>query len=622
MSETLVAERCDTVNQEKLAALGNQKVLEFAGKYIAICNPDSVFVVSDSAEDLDYIKKQAVLKGEESVLATNGHTYHFDGMKDQGRDKANTKYLMSEGLKLSSHVNTVDKAAGTQEIEGFLKDSMVGKEMIVAVFCLGPIDSEFSIPCIQITDSNYVIHSESILYRNGYNYLKNNSQKEFFKFVHTAGELENNVCKSVENRRVYIDLKEDTVFSTNTQYAGNCVGLKKLAMRLAIQKASKEGWLTEHMFIMNVKDKAGKDTYFTGAFPSACGKTSTSMLQGEAIVGDDIAYIRKRDGKAYTANVEAGIFGIIENVNASGDPAIFDALTQPGEVIFSNILVGEDNNPYWLGDDRDIPASGTNYSGQWTPEKTDANGNKITHSHKNARYTVSISKLANRDSKADDPNGVEISGMIYGGRDSDTSVPVEEALSWQQGIIAKGASIESETTAATIGQSGVRVFNPMSNMDFLSITLGKYIQNNLDFSKDLNHVPSIFSVNYFLKGQDGKYLNGMKDKHIWLKWMGLRVNDEVKAIPTPSGFIPYYEDLKPLFSEVLDKEYTQEEYIEQFTYRIPENLTKVDRVIAAYKKEGGDIPTVVFEELEAQKQRLLDAQAKYGDYVSPLDFTV
>jgi phosphoenolpyruvate carboxykinase (GTP) len=371
------------------------------------------------------------------------------------------------------------------------------------------------------------------------------------------------------------------------------------------------------MFVMNVHGEGNRSTYFTGAFPSACGKTSTSMLEGETIVGDDIAYLREKNGKMMTVNVEAGIFGIIQDINAVGDPAIYDVLTNPGEVIFSNVLVTDDQMPYWLGKTKEWPLKGINYQGEWVAGKKEAQGAEITPSHKNARYTISLSKLKNRDVNADNPEGVEVNGIIYGGRDSSISVPVEEAFDWAHGIIAKGASLESETTAATLGQEGVLSFSPMSNIDFLSISLGSYIQANLDFAKKLHSIPPIFSVNYFLKNEAGKYLNGVKDKHVWIKWMEQRVHGEVDAITTPTGRIPRYEDLQRLFKQVLNKDYSESDYVAQFSIRVQENLKKLDRIVSIYKKEGADIPAILFDVLTAQKERLQEFQSRYGDVVSP-----
>jgi phosphoenolpyruvate carboxykinase (GTP) len=579
-----------------------------------------VFVCTDADDDLAYIRKRSVENGEETPLAIEGHTFHFDGYYDQARDKANTKYLLSAGKDLGASLNSTEKEAGTKEVRGFLKDSMVGRQMLVCFFCLGPTNSEFSIPCVQITDSPYVAHSECLLYRPGYKQFKSiGDSPVFFRFLHSEGELENYVSKNVDKRRVYIDLDENIVYSVNTQYGGNTIGLKKLSLRLAINKSSKEGWLAEHMFVMGVHGSAGRVTYFTGAFPSACGKTSTSMLPGQTIVGDDIAYLRKKGGEIRCVNVESGIFGIIRDVNSTDDPVIYEALTQPGEVIFGNVLVTDDGKPHWLGMGRELPGEGTNYSGKWHKGKTDDKGNEISPSHKNARYTVRISDLSNRDPRLDDPEGVPVGGIIYGGRDSDTLVPVEQAFDWTEGIIAKGAMLESETTAATLGKEGVRTFNIMSNMDFVSLPLGRYIQNNLDFAEGIAKPPLIFSVNYFLKGKDGRYLNGMLDKKVWVLWAELRVNGDVEVIETPTGMIPKYEDLAGLFQRELGTDYTRESYIEQFSIRVPNLLAKIGRVEEIYKAKVPDTPQIVFDVFGRQRERLNAAKDKLGECISPFD---
>jgi len=610
-------------NYKRLIALDNPKLHEFIADAIELCKPASVFVSTGSAEDIDYIRKLAVKTGEETPLDIPGHTVHFDGYHDQARDKARTKYLLPPGSDLGASLSSIEKKAGVEEVRSFLKDSMVGREMLVCFWCLGPTDSDFSIPAVQITDSPYVAHSESILFRPGYEQFKKiGASLDFFRFIHSEGELENAVSKNIDKRRVYIDLEEDLVYSVNTQYGGNTIGLKKLALRLAIKKGSEEGWLAEHMFVMGAHGPGGRVTYFTGAFPSACGKTSTSMLPGQTIIGDDIAYFRKKAGQIRCVNVEKGIFGIIRDVNVEDDPVIYGALTKPCEVIFSNVLFDDESRPHWLGMGSELPTEGTNHSGKWHKGKKDADGNEITASHKNARYCLNIPDLSNRDPLIDDPDGVPAGGVIYGGRDSDTWVPVEQAFSWAEGIIGKGASIESETTAATLGKEGVRTFNLMSNLDFLSIPLGRYIQNNLDFAKGIDNPPLIFSVNYFLRGKDGKYLNGMADKKVWILWAELRVNGDVDAIETPTGFMPKYEDLAKLFKEQLGKEYSKAEYVQQFTIRVPENFAKVDRVEKIYKEEVPDTPKIVFDTFAKIRSRLKTAQDKHGDYISPFDLAV
>jgi phosphoenolpyruvate carboxykinase (GTP) len=341
------------------------------------------------------------------------------------------------------------------------------------------------------------------------------------------------------------------------------------------------------------------------------------MLCPGIIAVDDIAYIRVgEDGQAYAVNVEQGVFGIIRDVNPDDDPLIYKALTTPRELIFSNVLI-VDGEPYWLGMGQDVPKEGTNHVGEWKEGMKGPDGNATTASHKNARYTIRISDLDNADSKADDPAGVPVGGFIYGGRDSDTTVPVFESLSWSHGVYI-GSIVESETTSATLGKAGVRKHNPMANLDFIVIPLGLYIKNHLAFGEKLDKVPKIFHTNYFLK-EDGKYLNGMLDKKVWLLWMDGRVNNEFGAIETPIGMIPKFEDIKKLFKEVLDKEYSKEDYEQQFSIRIAKLLEKIERMNPIFADEE-ELPKVFIEHMEQEKERLLKAKEKYGkEVISPFD---
>jgi len=608
---------------QKLVRINNSKLDHFIAKYIDLCNPAKVFICTDSPRDIQYIRDAAVRNKEEAELATENHTIHFDGYYDQARDKKQTKFLIPRGVDLGSEINSIDRDAGIKEIHDILKDIMAGHELYVNFFCLGPQNSEFSIPCVQLTDSSYVAHSENLLYRQGYReFIRLGENARFFKFVHSQGELTEAglgllVSKNIEKRRVYIDIQDEIIFSTNTQYGGNTIGLKKLAMRLAINRASKEGWLTEHMLVMGVHGPGGRISYFTGAFPSMCGKTSTAMIEGETIVGDDIAYLRKIDGQVRAVNVEKGLFGIIDGINSTDDTLQWKALHSKNEIIFSNILVTEDKKPHWNGKDGAVPDKGVNFSGNWFHGKKNKEGKDISPSHKNARFTFDLSILENVDPNLNEPNGVAVNGFIYGGRDSDTSVPVEEAFDWTHGIITKGACLESETTAATLGKEGVRVFNPMSNLDFLSIPIGRYIEDNLNFGKAVSAPPKIFSVNYFLRDSNGKFMNHKNDKHVWLKWMEHRVHNNVGAINTPTGLIPEYHDLKKLFKSTLHKDYTETDYKKQFTVRIPENIAKINRLTEIFKVRVQDTPKIVFIVLEEQKTRLEKTRKIHGDYVSP-----
>lgn len=617
--EKVLGDRLESSEYEKLERIGNPHLIDFIAKYVLLCNPESVFISDGSEEAIEFIREEALRSGEEETLAIKGHTVHFDGYYDQARDREHTKILVPKGVDLEPLIRTMDRDEGLREIHEILKDIMRGRKMYVLLLCLGPINSPFSIPTIQITDSAYVAHSENILYRQGYEeFLRRGATDYFFKFIHSQGELdERKNSKNLDKRRIYIDLEGDTVYSANTQYGGNTIGMKKLAMRLAINHASKEGWLVEHMLIMRINGPRGRMTYITGAFPSLCGKTSTSMLPGENIVGDDIAYIRNIRGEARAVNVEKGIFGIIRDVNSKDDPIIYKVLSSENEVIFSNVLVTEDKQVHWLGKDGEVPEKGYNYSDKWWKGKKDEKGKEIPCSHPNARFTVSLTSFENLDDRWDDTQGVEIKAFVYGGRDSDTWVPIQEAFDWEHGIICKGASLESERTAAVLGKEGEREFNPMSNLDFLSIPLGKYIEMNLEFGRRLEKPPKIFGINYFLIDKDtGKFLNDKMDKRVWYKWIELRVHNNVDAIKTPTGYIPCYNDLKTLFKEVLGKDYIEDDWIKQFTIRVKENLAKIDRIERIYRTIK-DVPEIIFKVLDEERKRLLEVQ-KIGDYISPL----
>lgn len=618
----LLKKLMDSESYSRLAELANPHAEAFLSEYAELCEPESIYFCNDSDEDSRLIRRESINMGEEKQVGLPGQTVHFDGYYDQARDPKNTFYLLPEGTDLGPHILSLEREKGLSNVKGILKGIMRGKKMFVGCFCLGPVNSPFSISAFQLTDSPYVMHSERILYRNGYEQFKRlRGGNGFFRFIHSEGELENHVSKNLEDRRIYMDLTDNTVYSVNTQYAGNTVGLKKLALRLAIQKSNHEDWLTEHMLLMGVNGPGGRKTYISGAFPSACGKTSTAMLPGESIVGDDIVYMRVIDGQVRAVNVENGIFGIIQDVNAEDDPLIYKVLSTEGETIFSNVCYDEEGKLYWLGNKKPLPEQGVNHSGPWHPGKKDRDGKEIPVSNKNARYTIPLNRLENYDANANDPLGVPLGGIVYGGRDSDTTVPVEQSFNWIHGMVTKGASIESETTAATLGSEGVRKFNPMSNLEFVSVPLSMYLKNNLEFGAKTENPPLIFGVNYFLKNKEGKYHNGMEDKRVWIRWAEKRIHNEVRAYETATGYIPLYGDLSILFKDVLGKEYTEDAYNEQFTLRIPELLAKIDRIEKEYGGET-DIPPVIFDELSAQRRRLLEAQEKFGDYIRPQSWQV
>jgi len=616
--EDVLKSRMDDESYRKLEVLNNSVLDELVARAVLRFQPRSVFVSDGSEKDLYYTRVRALRNGEEAPLLMPGHTVHYDGYEDQGRDPANTKFLTPGGAPLGPGINCMDRDEGLSEIDAIMDSIMSGKEMVVSFYSLGPVGTEFAIPCVQITDSFYVAHSEDILYRQGYELFKDLEGERFFSFLHSAGGLEEGVSRRVDLRRVYIDLENRFVHAANTQYAGNTVAAKKLAHRLAISRAAREGWLAEHLFIGSVPDYEGRTTtYVAGAFPSWCGKTSTSMLFN--VVGDDLAHLRKQNGKVMAANVEKGMFGVIKDVNPKDDPYINEILVNSGEIIFSNILDVEGRG-YWQGmgkEEKDLPLRGRNHSGLWWKGKKDAKGREIPLSHANARFCVALDKIKNYDPA----QVVELEGIIYGGRSGRRPVPVTQSYGWVHGVFY-GASIESEPTAATVGSAPKVLINPMANKEFLSIPLGKYLANHIRFGEGLRELPRVFYVNYFLRDEKGNFTNSKMDKKVWVRWMERRIRGRMKAYATPVGYIPVFEDLPELFERELGNDYTLEQYESQFAIRTPQLLEKLGIVEEYYEKQQQvhPVPDEIFQMIRIQKKLLQEVANRWGEVVSPLKF--
>jgi phosphoenolpyruvate carboxykinase (GTP) len=300
------------------------------------------------------------------------------------------------------------------------------------------------------------------------------------------------------------------------------------------------------------------------------------------------------------------------------DPLIFKTIQTAGlEMIFSNVLTGPDNEPYWLGMGVDHPMRGWNFSGEWFEGKTDREHNPIPFAHSNARYTLRLGYLENIDPAYNDRNGVPVKGIIYGGRDSDTSVPIEEAADWKSGIILKACTLESETTSATIGQEGVLAPQPMANLDFISYPIGAYIGNNIRFVEGMKQVPRIYAVNYFLKDGQGNFLTHKLAKKVWLHWAEQRIHNEVDAYRTPLGFIPKHEDLKALFQQIFQEDFPKELYQELFKFRIDAWAAKISRAIRFYKRTAPDCPEEYYGIWRSTIEKLQDLRRKFGPFIAP-----
>jgi phosphoenolpyruvate carboxykinase (GTP) len=374
------------------------------------------------------------------------------------------------------------------------------------------------------------------------------------------------------------------------------------------------------MFITGLTGPGERTTYFAGAAPSGCGKTTTAMV-GTDFVGDDLAQLWIDDkGSLRAINPECGIFGIVQDVNQDGDPYLMKALREPGEVIFSNVLVDGAKLPRWVGDGDSPPAGGYNFQGPWEPGKTDADGKAIPMSHPNARCTLSCKAIGNYNREAaEDPAGVPISVITYSGRDADTMPPVVVAEGPDYGVVM-GASILSKATATEVGVSGVRR-QPWANAPFIPGSLAEYMDAQFMFfhSYKLRQPPLMASLNYFLtaasRGEEGDGLLGEKrDVQVWMTWLERRVHGEVDAIRTPIGLVPTYGNLNELFSEI-GKAYPRSLYSKQFSLYVDNILARIQLQREAWQQEP-NVPWRLFEIYDRQRLELSALKERYGVVVS------
>ncbi len=629
-AQNVLSDNLDEANLKKLSVITNADALIKIANAIVHCKPDSVFVNTGSAEDLDWIRQYSLDKGEERKLAQNGHTIHFDLPQDQARLVNQTFYIINEGEKMSSLAKSILRDEGTDYVRTYMDNIMKGLTMMIGFYSRGPVGAEASIPAIEISSSTYVLHSAELLYRNCYDKFDSEADRVgvFFTNVHSEGA---NRPEDVPNARIFMDRSWLTTFSCYCTYAGNTLLMKKGNHRFCVDYATyykKGAHLSEHMFITGMTGLDGRKTFMAGAAPSGCGKTTTAMV-GTDFIGDDLAQLWiAADGTVRAINPEKGIFGIVEDVNREGDPYLMDCLRGDGtEVIWSNVLIDEHDVPHWVGNGEPPPEKGVNFQGEWWPGKTDADGNPVPMSHKNSRCTLLAEAIANHNTEAaEDPAGVPVKVITYSGRDSDTMPPVWAAKSMDEGVVI-GASIVSQATATEIGVTGVRR-QPWANAPFIPGALADYMDAQFLFfnSEQISDQgrPIMAGLNYFLthenRGGAGSGLLGeKKDVKVWLGWLELFANGDVKAIDSPIGWLPHYEDLKKLFGGI-DKEYPKSLYDMQFALYVDNILNRIDMQTEAYEKED-DIPPQLFAVYEKQKSELLALKEKSGPVVSVDDLS-
>ena len=622
----LFEKRLDAANLAKIQQITTPAVLVKIANAIVMCDPAAIFVNTGTVEDRAWIKRYALEKGEEKALPMPNHTIHYDLKQEQGRIIDRTFYIVDPDEAVSSLALKKLRQDALEEIQREMTSIMQDKTMIVGCYVRGPVGSPVSNPALEITSSAYVSHSAEILYRNAFSQFDREvtRQGHFYTNIHSEGL---NRPEDLPNARVFMDRNHRTTYSFKCTYAGNTLLLKKGNHRFSVDRSVYEKCgqeLAEHMFITGIDGPNGRITWVTGAAPSGCGKTTTAMA-GNHFVGDDLAQMWiAADGSIRSINPECGIFGIVEDVNRDGDPMLMHCLREPGtEVIWSNVLIDDEGKPHWQGNGETHPNKGINFQGAWKEGMADADGKPIPISHPNARCTLASTALGNYSERAEDPAGVGTRVVTYSGRDSNTMPPVWAARNADEGVVI-GACIVSAATATEVGAIGIKRA-PWANAPFIPGALGDYMDAQFRFFGSdqigVDKRPVMAGLNYFLtheaRGGEGQKLLGEKrDVKVWLAWLERRAHDDVGAIETPIGYLPRYEDLKTLFSTIIDKAYPESLYNQQFSLYVDNILARVELQIDAYRKED-HIPAKLFQVLEAQKEGLTGLKKQYGPIVTP-----
>ncbi|WP_397607210.1 phosphoenolpyruvate carboxykinase (GTP) [Silanimonas sp.] len=489
---------------------------------------------------------------------------------------------------------------GHAQMDALFAGCMKGRTLYVIPYCMGPIDSPLSRCGVEITDSPYVVANMRLMTRMGSAALARIEREgSFVRGLHSTGELD-------PDRRFIMHFPEElAIKSYGSGYGGNALlGKKCHALRIASYQARTEGWLAEHMLIVGIENPQGETHYVAAAFPSACGKTNLAMLippegyrsQGWKVwtVGDDICWMRPgADGRLYAINPEAGYFGVAPGTGAKSNPNALAMLDR--DAIFTNVGVTADNQPWWEGLDDRVPVT------DWKGQPFDAA--KGPAAHPNARFTVSAKQCPSYSPKAEDPQGVPISAIVFGGRRASLVPLVFEARDWTHGVLV-GAGMASETTAAATGAVGVVRRDSMAMKPFCGYNFADYFSHWLSFGAKADKLPKVFHVNWFRKGSDGKFLwPGFGDNLRVLEWMLKRCEGKAAAIETPVGLFPKREDLNldglKLSDEARDVLFGYDrdgwkdemasigEYLAEFGPRLPAALeAERQRVAAALEAEA------------------------------------
>jgi phosphoenolpyruvate carboxykinase (GTP) len=481
------------------------------------------------------------------------------------------------------------------KMDGLFKGCMKGRTLYVVPYCMGPIDSPYSRCGVEITDSAYVVLNMAIMTRMGRPALERIAADggHFVRGLHSIGELD-------PNRRFIMHFPEElSIKSFGSGYGGNALlGKKCHALRIASYQARTEGWLAEHMLIVGLKNPKGELHYVACAFPSACGKTNLAMLippdsmPGWEVftVGDDICWMQPGpDGRLWAINPEAGYFGVAPGTGPKTNKNAYDMIRK--DTLFTNVAVTANNEPWWEGIGSGEPV--TDWLGRpYDPQNGPA-------AHPNSRFTVSAVHNPSYTKEAENPKGVPISAIVFGGRRREIAPLVYEARSWQHGVLV-GASVASETTAAATGAVGVVRRDSMAMKPFCGYNFGDYFQHWLNVGAKLKNPPKVFHVNWFRQGADGKFLwPGFGDNLRVLSWMLDRVAGRAGAKETAIGNLPRPEDLNLSGLDIKPQVVEELLSVKQDAWR--KEVAEIRNYLGEY---GTRTPKAMYTELDGVEQRL------------------
>jgi len=521
-----------------------KKLSQWVHSVAEITKPDTVAWCDGSEEEFSSLVEG--MSSDGTLIKLNERTYpncylHRSDPNDVARSEEATFICSQDKDDAGPTNNWMAPDEAHAKLRQLLEGCMLRRTMYVIPYLLGPVNSPYSQVGVELTDSPYVAASMEIMTKVGHAALEHLRNDEFVKGLHSMGTL--------DPRSKYICHfpDEKLIMSLNSNYGGNALLSKKChSLRLASVMARDEGWLAEHMLIIGIEAPDGTLTYVTGAFPSASGKTNLTMLKPPDYmkrwnvwaVSDDIAWIHPdTDGVFRAINPESGFFAVAPNTSLKTNPRIMEMVKS--NTIFTNVALSSDQTPWWEGMG-EHPRKLWDWQGRvWTAGKSPGSA-----AHPNSRFTTSIRQYPSLSPEYDNPNGVPISAIIFGGRRSELVPLVYESFSWEHGVLI-GAMLRVETTAAASGEVGVLRNDPMAMKPFCGYNIADYFNHWLSFSSKRQKVPRIFQINPFRLGPDGRFLwPGYSHNLVVLKWIVERCRGRAEAIETPIGYVPTPASLK------------------------------------------------------------------------------